>query len=125
MTRLGLARQLAALARDGLAVLLLSHDHALVRALADHVVLLDTGRVVGTGGPELLPPAPGSAAVTDPAPRPEGPTNPRTPRTPRTPRATEPKPEPEPGPGLEPGPGPEPRPGSRPEPGPRCWRCVP
>ncbi|MFF1922840.1 ABC transporter ATP-binding protein [Streptomyces sp. NPDC058221] len=66
VTRLGLVRELAALARGGLAILLLSHDHDMVRALADRVVLLDAGRVTATGpAPQLLPPAPA------PAPRPE------------------------------------------------------
>ncbi|WP_069811344.1 ABC transporter ATP-binding protein [Streptomyces sp. TP-A0874] len=74
VTRLGLARELAALARNGLAVLLLSHDHDLVRALADRVVLLERGRVVaaGTAG-EVLPPPP-----AEPAGRPgPAPTEPR------------------------------------------------
>lgn len=58
VTRMSLARELAALARGGLAVLLLSHDHDMVRALADHVVLLEGGRVAGEGPPERVLPAP-------------------------------------------------------------------
>ncbi|AXB44050.1 ABC transporter ATP-binding protein [Amycolatopsis albispora] len=62
VTRLRLAGELAELAATGLAILLLSHQHDLVRALADHVVLLDHGRVVATGTPdevlgEVVPPA--------------------------------------------------------------------
>ncbi|TYB44245.1 ABC transporter ATP-binding protein [Actinomadura chibensis] len=68
VTRMGVADRIAALARDGMAVLLLSHDHDLVRTLAEHVVLLADGRVVGQGTPaETLPVRPvppweGSAA---------------------------------------------------------------
>ncbi|WP_157357395.1 ABC transporter ATP-binding protein [Amycolatopsis nigrescens] len=51
-----LAAELTELAGAGLAVLLLSHDQALVRALADRVVLLRDGRVVRSGPPaEVLP----------------------------------------------------------------------
>jgi peptide/nickel transport system ATP-binding protein len=67
LTRLRLVRELAALAEDGLAILLLSHDHELVRALADHVVLLDDGRVTGQGRPEDVLPARGLPA--EPPPR--------------------------------------------------------
>ncbi|MFD0023708.1 ABC transporter ATP-binding protein [Streptomyces sp. NPDC058382] len=82
VTRLGLVRELAALARGGLAILLLSHDHDMVRALADRVVLLDAGHVTATGpAPRLLPPAAPlpaprperAAAATGPAPRADGP----------------------------------------------------
>ncbi|ORT57233.1 ATP-binding cassette domain-containing protein [Streptomyces sp. CB03238] len=50
VTRMRLAGELAELARGGLAILLLSHDHDLVRALADHVVVLHRGRVTASGG---------------------------------------------------------------------------
>ncbi|WP_221352008.1 ABC transporter ATP-binding protein [Streptomyces beigongshangae] len=49
VTRMRLAGELARLARTGLAILLLSHDHDLVRALADHVVVLHRGRVSASG----------------------------------------------------------------------------
>ncbi|QIP83301.1 ABC transporter ATP-binding protein [Streptomyces sp. Tu 2975] len=49
VTRMRLAGELAELARTGLAILLLSHDHDLVRALADHVVVLHHGRVTASG----------------------------------------------------------------------------
>ncbi|WP_433548664.1 ABC transporter ATP-binding protein [Streptomyces sp. CA-294286] len=71
VTRMRLAGELAALARGGLAILLLSHDHDLVRALADHVVLLRRGRVVASGAPdEALParPAPSTVRHTPHAP---------------------------------------------------------
>lgn len=56
-TRLAVAAQLAELAGQGIAVLLLSHDHALVRRLARHVIRLEHGRVTGTGPPDdVLPP---------------------------------------------------------------------
>ncbi|MBE1533142.1 ABC transporter ATP-binding protein [Actinomadura algeriensis] len=72
VTRLGLARELAALAEEGMALLLLSHDHDLVRALADHVVVLDGGRVARGGAPgDVLPRAEPPAPA--PAPRPSGP----------------------------------------------------
>ncbi|GGU90986.1 ABC transporter ATP-binding protein [Actinomadura cremea] len=58
VTRLGLVRELAALADSGTALLLLSHDHDLVRGLADRVVVLDGGRVARRGAPgDVLPPA--------------------------------------------------------------------
>ncbi|WP_203599689.1 ATP-binding cassette domain-containing protein [Streptomyces sp. SID10853] len=64
VTRMGLARELAALAHTGMAILLLSHDHGMVRALADRVVLLEAGRVTGAGTPGTLLPA---GAVPDAA----------------------------------------------------------
>ena len=54
VTRLQLAAALTNLAHGGVGILLLSHDHDLVRALADDVVLLDHGRVTGSD----LPPYP-------------------------------------------------------------------
>ncbi|MFE2378790.1 ABC transporter ATP-binding protein [Streptomyces sp. NPDC059398] len=65
VTRMGLARELAALAQAGMAILLLSHDHDMVRALADRVVLLEDGRVTGEGSPEGLLPARTGSAVPD------------------------------------------------------------
>ncbi|MGI5479270.1 ABC transporter ATP-binding protein [Streptomyces lavendofoliae] len=64
VARMRLAEELAALVRDGLTLLLLSHDHDLVRALADHVVVLRRGRVVASGPPAgALPARPEVAAV--------------------------------------------------------------
>ncbi|MGX1884809.1 ABC transporter ATP-binding protein [Streptomyces sp. NPDC055287] len=57
VARMQLAEELAALVRDGLALLLLSHDHDLVRALADHVVVLRRGRAVASGSPAGALPA--------------------------------------------------------------------
>ncbi|MFJ6075443.1 ABC transporter ATP-binding protein [Streptomyces sp. NPDC093065] len=78
VTRMGLTRELADLARTGIAILLLSHDHAMVRALADHVVVLESGRVTAAGpADEVLPgpaprapgsgPVPGLAGLADAA----------------------------------------------------------
>ncbi|MEV0286522.1 MULTISPECIES: ATP-binding cassette domain-containing protein [unclassified Kribbella] len=55
ITRLQLVNELEDLAADGLGILLLSHDLDLVRALAEHVVVLSAGQVVDAGGPEVLP----------------------------------------------------------------------
>ncbi|MFB9834022.1 ABC transporter ATP-binding protein [Actinoallomurus acaciae] len=63
VTRLGLIQELTALADDGMALLLLSHDHDLVRALADHVALLDGGRVTRQGPPQDVLPAVAAPAV--------------------------------------------------------------
>lgn len=63
VTKAALARELARLARAGLAILLLSHDHAMVRALAEEAVLLEQGRVAGRGVPDaVLPPVPTPAS---------------------------------------------------------------
>ncbi|WP_016909236.1 ABC transporter ATP-binding protein [Streptomyces xiaopingdaonensis] len=71
-TRLAVASELTALADDGIAVLLLSHDHALVRRLAQHVVRLEEGRVTAQGLPGEVLPDRRSFAVgpTLPQPRP-------------------------------------------------------
>ncbi|WP_312885756.1 ABC transporter ATP-binding protein [Streptomyces physcomitrii] len=70
VTRLHLTRELTALAGQGLALLLLSHDHGLVRALADRAVRLEAGRVAAEGSPaEVLP----RTAPTAPRPRPQSP----------------------------------------------------
>jgi peptide/nickel transport system ATP-binding protein len=58
ITRLQLIQELGDLAEAGLGVLLLSHDLGLVRALADRVVVLDAGRVIASGGIDVLPAAP-------------------------------------------------------------------
>ncbi|MGH3244524.1 MAG: ABC transporter ATP-binding protein [Spirillospora sp.] len=58
VTRMRLVQELATLARDGMALLLLSHDHEIVRALADHVVMLDGGRVTEQGPPQDVLPTP-------------------------------------------------------------------
>jgi peptide/nickel transport system ATP-binding protein len=55
ITRLQLVTELEELASTGLGILLLSHDLDLVRALAEHVVVLSAGRVIESGGPEVLP----------------------------------------------------------------------
>ncbi|OII70203.1 ABC transporter ATP-binding protein [Streptomyces sp. CC77] len=49
VARMRLADELASLAGRGLGILLLSHDHDLVRALADHVVVMSGGRVTASG----------------------------------------------------------------------------
>ncbi|GCD96597.1 ABC transporter ATP-binding protein [Embleya hyalina] len=58
LTRQGVVERLAALAGEGIAVLLLSHDLDVVRRLADEVVLLANGRPVGFGPPARVLPAP-------------------------------------------------------------------
>ncbi|WP_446035303.1 ABC transporter ATP-binding protein, partial [Streptomyces olivaceus] len=56
VARLRLADRLTRLAADGYALLLLSHDHDLVRAVAARTVTLDRGRVTAAGPtPEVLP----------------------------------------------------------------------
>nr|WP_237518966.1 ATP-binding cassette domain-containing protein [Streptomyces sp. SID5910] len=75
VARLRLAEQLTRLAADGYALLLLSHDHDLVRAVAARTVLLEHGRVTATGPtPDILPapaappsPPPARATPTEPA----------------------------------------------------------
>ncbi|WP_327158918.1 ABC transporter ATP-binding protein [Streptomyces tubercidicus] len=54
MTKQQIADQLAAVAREGIAVLLLSHDLEAVRALADEVHVLRSGRIVESGTPDQL-----------------------------------------------------------------------
>ncbi|WP_186784203.1 ABC transporter ATP-binding protein [Streptomyces sp. CBG33] len=67
VARLRLAEQLTRLTAEGYALLLLSHDHDLVRAVAARTVLLEHGRVTATGRtPDVLP------APAPPPPRPEG-----------------------------------------------------
>ncbi|MER7400340.1 ATP-binding cassette domain-containing protein [Streptomyces sp. NPDC000151] len=57
-TKRRIAGQLAALARQGIAVLLLSHDLDVVRALADDLHVMRAGRVVESGPTEELWSAP-------------------------------------------------------------------
>ncbi len=55
-------------ARFRLPIVYVTHSAEEARALADHVVLIDRGRVVAEGGPALLPPAPiaGEVIAADP-----------------------------------------------------------
>jgi peptide/nickel transport system ATP-binding protein len=56
VTRMELVSELRRLVSDGLGLLLLSHDHEMVHALADHVVVLRSGKVVDDGpATEVLP----------------------------------------------------------------------
>jgi ABC-2 type transport system ATP-binding protein len=50
-TAVQVADRVAAALRGGAVVVLATHDHELVRALADEVVVLEDGRVVGRGRP--------------------------------------------------------------------------
>ncbi|MGW4729851.1 ABC transporter ATP-binding protein [Streptomyces shenzhenensis] len=69
VARMRLAGQLTRLAADGFTVLLLSHDHDLVRAVAARTVLLDRGRVSAAGRTrDVLPAAPRPVSLTPPAP---------------------------------------------------------
>ncbi|WP_336048244.1 ABC transporter ATP-binding protein [Streptomyces sp. CA2R101] len=80
LTKRQIVGHLAALARQGLAILLLSHDLDVVRALADEIHVLRAGRIVESGPPERLWRAPqhpwtrellteaGSAGPSDTAP---------------------------------------------------------
>ncbi|MGW2634880.1 ABC transporter ATP-binding protein [Streptomyces chattanoogensis] len=54
LTKQQIVGQLAALSRQGIAVLLLSHDLEVVRALADDVHVMCAGRIVESGPPERL-----------------------------------------------------------------------
>ncbi|MEU5838310.1 ATP-binding cassette domain-containing protein [Streptomyces diacarni] len=73
VTRAALTRELARLARSGPAILLLSHDHAMVRALADDTVVLEAGRVTARGTPEaVLPAAPAPVTVRESGEDPDG-----------------------------------------------------
>jgi peptide/nickel transport system ATP-binding protein len=58
LTKRRIVDQLAAVARQGIAVVLLSHDLDVVRALADEVLVLREGRVVESGPAGRLWPAP-------------------------------------------------------------------
>ncbi|MFF8786152.1 ABC transporter ATP-binding protein [Streptomyces sp. NPDC015125] len=54
LTKQQIAGHLATLARQGLAILLLSHDLEVVRALADEIHVMRAGRIVESGPPEEL-----------------------------------------------------------------------
>ncbi|MGX7829168.1 ABC transporter ATP-binding protein [Actinokineospora sp. 24-640] len=83
LTRAEVVAELAAVVAQGVALVLLTHDLAVVRALADEVVVLRAGRVVEAGpASELLstprrpytrallaPPAPAPVAASGQAPR--------------------------------------------------------
>ncbi|MEU9299763.1 ATP-binding cassette domain-containing protein [Streptomyces sp. NPDC048269] len=58
LTKQGIVAELAAVAEQGIAVVLLSHDLDVVRQLADEVVVMRDGRVVDRG--------PASSVLTDP-----------------------------------------------------------
>ncbi|MEW2544257.1 ATP-binding cassette domain-containing protein [Streptomyces sp. NPDC047002] len=76
LTRRALADELAALAAQGVTLILLSHDTDLVRRLASHVVRLDGGRVADRGPAARLLPRPGTPGAVrgapPPAPAPPG-----------------------------------------------------
>lgn len=61
LTKRRIVDRLAAVARQGIAVVLLSHDLDVVRALADDVVVLRDGKVVEAGPAEQVLRAPGHA----------------------------------------------------------------
>ncbi|WP_050779776.1 ATP-binding cassette domain-containing protein [Streptomyces sp. C] len=70
LTKQGIVAELAAVAAQGIAVILLSHDLDVVRKLADEVVVMQAGKVVDRG--------PASSVLEGPVPE-----KPRVARTPR------------------------------------------
>ncbi|WP_439680239.1 ABC transporter ATP-binding protein [Embleya sp. MST-111070] len=78
LTKQGVVERLAALAGEGIAVLLLSHDLDVVRRLADEVVLLAHGRPVGFGPTARVLPAPERVEVPPPRPGADAGPDPRT-----------------------------------------------
>lgn len=74
LTTQGVVAQLAAVAARGIAVVLLSHDLDVVRALADEVVVMRAGRVVDRGpAPSVLEALAPEQSYTARTPRPRGP----------------------------------------------------
>lgn len=74
LTKQGIVTELAALARQGIAVILLSHDTDVVRQLADEVVVMNAGRVVDRGPAESV--LGGASERVAPPPRAPGPRGP-------------------------------------------------
>lgn len=70
LTKQQITAQLAALARQGLAILLLSHDLEVVHALADDVHVMRVNRIVESGPPEELRLSPGTPGPANSSPRP-------------------------------------------------------
>ena len=69
MARMRLVGELTRLVAGGLTILLLSHDHNLVRAVATRTVLLDQGRVTAAGPTaDVLPPKAPAGSPAFPAP---------------------------------------------------------
>ncbi|MEU7085147.1 ABC transporter ATP-binding protein [Streptomyces achromogenes] len=73
LTKQRIVDRFAAVARQGIAVVLLSHDLDVVRALADEVLVLRDGRVVESGPVDRLWPAPRRLRTAEP-PATDGPT---------------------------------------------------
>ncbi|MEU1348266.1 ATP-binding cassette domain-containing protein [Streptomyces sp. NPDC005786] len=71
LTKRRIVERLAAVARQGVAVVLLSHDLDVVRALADEVVVLREGRVVESGPAERVLRAPAKAWTRELLARPQ------------------------------------------------------
>ncbi|MCY0941137.1 ABC transporter ATP-binding protein [Streptomyces antarcticus] len=81
-TKRGVVRELAALAQQGVAIVLLSHDLDVVRELADEVVVLRAGRVVDRGPADTVlgaPPAEAPPSLpsppSPPSPSPQSPSS--------------------------------------------------
>ncbi|MFE9904105.1 ABC transporter ATP-binding protein [Streptomyces achromogenes] len=66
LTKQRIVDRFAAVARQGIAVVLLSHDLDVVRALADEVLVLRDGRVVESGPVDRLWPAPRRLRTAEP-----------------------------------------------------------
>ncbi|WP_331766434.1 ATP-binding cassette domain-containing protein [Embleya sp. NBC_00896] len=81
LTKEGIVAQLSAAAREGIAVVLLSHDLDVVRRLADEVVVLRHGRVAESGPAERVLTGPEYSARPAPTHRPVPPAPRRVPET--------------------------------------------